>query len=107
MLYIGQDRRKGPIMAKITSSTLTYAHVRGARGFLKLTMKELAQVAGSPVTHSVVRNLENGLGASTAAKTRLIEYFESAGIRLTNGGKPGVNVYDSKLYEHTLKGLKI
>ena len=93
-------------MAKVTSDTLCYAHVRAGRGFLKLTMKELAQAAGAPVTHSVVRNLENGLTASAAAKDHLIAYFESVGIRLTNGGKPGVNVFNRAAYEAALKELK-
>ena len=93
-------------MVKVSPETLSPAHVRTGRALLGGSTREFASFAGEPVTMGKLRNLENGLPASTSTRAAIIAAFDRAGIELFNGGKPGARVRDKAAYEAALGEVK-
>lgn len=70
---------------------LTPAHVRAARGLLKMTQAELAKYSG--VSEVTIRKFENNQVRPTEdTLMRLQTVFEERRVRFFNGGEPGVRL---------------
>lgn len=67
------------------------SHVRAARGLLKITQQNLADMAG--VSHNTVSALENEAAEpSEDTLLRIVTALEQRGIQFLNSGQPGVRL---------------
>lgn len=77
-------------MAKVTPDTLTPAHIRGARGLLNWSARELGERAG--VSARTMRTLEAGRPVAIATREAVLAVLEGEGVAFQNGGRPGVRM---------------
>jgi len=70
---------------------LTPAQIRGARGMLRISQIELAEMAG--ISHTGLANIENETSDPRASTLAAIQRaLEAAGVAFTNGGQPGIKM---------------
>ena len=72
---------------------LTGAQIRMARGYLRLSVREFADVSG--VSAATIKRMEEVDGVPKAMADNLAKVqraFEEAGVEFTNGGEPGVKL---------------
>lgn len=72
------------------------AHVEGARGILKMSQADLAELSG--VSLNTIRFFESGRTTTLRDETlcRIQAALESCGIEFLNGGRPGVRYHPDR-----------
>ena len=73
---------------------VTSAHVRAARGFLKWTVRDLADKSG--VHRNTITKIEADQAKHEPTIAAVVRALETAGIEFTNGDVPGVRLRKKK-----------
>ena len=77
-------------MAKVTAETMSPNHVKAARALLGLSADEFAQLL--PIGVATLRTFESGKDIKLASKSAIFNTLADHGVKLQNGGSPGVRI---------------
>jgi DNA-binding transcriptional regulator YiaG len=90
-------------VAKVTAQTMQPAHVKAARALLGWSAEELAELL--PIGLATLRTFESGKDINLKSREAIFDTLNKHGIRMQNGGSPGVRITDPEKWAINLKRL--
>ncbi len=90
-------------LAKVTAQTMQPAHVKAARALLGWSAEELAELL--PIGLATLRTFESGKDINLKSREAIFDTLNKHGIRMQNGGSPGVRITDPEKWAINLKRL--
>ena len=87
-------------MGKVTSVTMTPNHVKAARVLLGLSAEDFAKTL--PIGIATLRNFESGKEIKPASKSAIFDSLTHHGVRMQNGGRPGVRIIEPEKWSINL-----
>lgn len=81
-------------MSKVTAATMKANHVKAARALVGWSAEEFAEIL--PIGVATLRTFESGKDIKPASKAAIFDTLYKHGIRMQNGGTPGVRITEPK-----------
>ncbi len=88
-------------MTKVTSTTMMPRHVKAARALLGWTAEDFAELL--PIGLATLRTFESGKDIKASSRNAIFDALHDHGIRMQNGGSPGVRITEPEKWAINLK----
>lgn len=88
-------------MGKVNSTSMTPNHLKAARALLGLSAEDFAQIL--PIGLATLRTFESGKEIKPSSKAAIFDALHAHGVRMQNGGSPGVRITEPEKWAINLK----
>ena len=89
------------VMGKVNSTTMKPIHVKAARALLGWSAEEFADIL--PIGVATLRTFESGKDIKLASRAAIYDALYENGVRMQNGGSPGVRITEPEKWAINLK----
>ena len=88
-------------MSKVSATTIKANHVKAARALVGWSAEEFAELL--PIGVATLRTFESGKDIKPASKAAIFDTLHKHGIRMYDGGAPGVRITEPKKWAFNRK----